>query len=578
MGVYSLWRNRAKDDTDGNWYDWLSQGDLPDTAGVGKPGPGGIVADSFSTIDEPRSGIVNVADYGIIGDGVTDDYASLQCAIDDMPAMGGVLVIPPVTDNIRIENMIDFTAKDSFTILGNRSEIKGNGGSGAFANHPLVNMTGCSDVYVRGLYLNTTGFVDVKRPQCALAIGRPVPAVAAGSRMTFVACHFTGKYEVGTLYRSGAELAAFYRTRFVNINNVPAFYDDSMDHWDVCGHQGVNSSNTEILFSKCGFNSYIGDAAGQIIWLAGGNRDINFQSCYSTFSAGSGGRGYVIRVGQDTGAPDGGSAGNCERIHVDDFRCECNTDQLSQANSRFLFSDNPNVISGLYIRDLYFPVSGNLIEQHEHPFYILEWNAGGLTKGDIEIPNKESAYKVLFAIAADITESHIVVPEAKDIDIHAGATLTNCDLGTVGACENFIATNVLFNPWTVEGNRECPIYLRGTTAGAAGWVTVLTLELDDDTAYHFFARMLMADTSFGMAQNSFFKTVQAFRWMGNGASITGTEQDLFTPQGSGTLQFRITTNANTLIFQIDDNEDPCAWSLRVQYDKLSYTGDLYIIA
>jgi len=40
---------------------------------------------------------VSVADYGTVGDGVTDDTAAIQAAIDGMPANGGTIYLPPGT-------------------------------------------------------------------------------------------------------------------------------------------------------------------------------------------------------------------------------------------------------------------------------------------------------------------------------------------------------------------------------------------------------------------------------------------------------------------------------------------------
>ena len=50
------------------------------------------MADSFHVLD--AQGIINPRDYGAVGDGVTDDTAAIQAAIDATPA-GGWLVVPP---------------------------------------------------------------------------------------------------------------------------------------------------------------------------------------------------------------------------------------------------------------------------------------------------------------------------------------------------------------------------------------------------------------------------------------------------------------------------------------------------
>lgn len=42
---------------------------------------------------------LNVVDFGAVGDGVTDDYAAFQAAIDALPVSGGTIIIPATTTN-----------------------------------------------------------------------------------------------------------------------------------------------------------------------------------------------------------------------------------------------------------------------------------------------------------------------------------------------------------------------------------------------------------------------------------------------------------------------------------------------
>ena len=49
------------------------------------------------TVEEKLSDTVNVFDFGAVGDGVTDDTAAIQAAIDALPSTGGVVFFNPGT-------------------------------------------------------------------------------------------------------------------------------------------------------------------------------------------------------------------------------------------------------------------------------------------------------------------------------------------------------------------------------------------------------------------------------------------------------------------------------------------------
>jgi len=52
------------------------------------------------TVESKLQETVSVADFGAVGDGVTDDYTAFVNAIAALPAKGGALYIPPTTTNI----------------------------------------------------------------------------------------------------------------------------------------------------------------------------------------------------------------------------------------------------------------------------------------------------------------------------------------------------------------------------------------------------------------------------------------------------------------------------------------------
>jgi hypothetical protein len=87
------------------------------------------------------SDVVNVKDFGAIGDGVTDDTAAIQAAIDSLPNKGGTIFIPSgvykVTSTITVGN-----GTDSARSTKNSIELIGEGAPGY---GPIGNLRNTSD-------------------------------------------------------------------------------------------------------------------------------------------------------------------------------------------------------------------------------------------------------------------------------------------------------------------------------------------------------------------------------------------------------------------------------------------------
>lgn len=88
---------------------------------------------------------INVAEYGALGDNVTDDAAAIQAAVNAMPAAGAVLVFPP-NKTFLITTPINFTGKSNFAVYGYGSTIR----CGATRITSYFNMSGASDATVEG--------------------------------------------------------------------------------------------------------------------------------------------------------------------------------------------------------------------------------------------------------------------------------------------------------------------------------------------------------------------------------------------------------------------------------------------
>ena len=66
--------------------------------------------------------VVNVKDFGAVGDGVADDTAAIQAAIDAIAAMGGQIVLP--SGNYKISSSLNISSQNVFVIGSGRKATK----------------------------------------------------------------------------------------------------------------------------------------------------------------------------------------------------------------------------------------------------------------------------------------------------------------------------------------------------------------------------------------------------------------------------------------------------------------------
>lgn len=71
--------------------------------------------------------MINVRDFGAVGDGTTDDTTALNDAADQARLLGAGLLLPPTADAYLVSDTIDFSGIRY--ILGVAAQIKGNLGA-----------------------------------------------------------------------------------------------------------------------------------------------------------------------------------------------------------------------------------------------------------------------------------------------------------------------------------------------------------------------------------------------------------------------------------------------------------------
>jgi hypothetical protein len=80
-----------------------------------KPGSGIPKADLASSVQNSLDPVLNVKNYGAVGDGSNDDTSSIQAALNALPSSGGTVLLPSGTYKVTSTILID---KDGTTLKG----------------------------------------------------------------------------------------------------------------------------------------------------------------------------------------------------------------------------------------------------------------------------------------------------------------------------------------------------------------------------------------------------------------------------------------------------------------------------
>lgn len=153
----------------------------------------------------PWVGALNVADYGAVGDGSTDDTAALQATITAARALnvaqGKYAAIFFQQDKIyKTTSPLNLTNADHIVIYGNNAIIKSYGLNGKVA----LDMLGSAHIYIEHLHFTSDA---TNPPSCHVSLGRSTTGGGEGaSQNTFFHCSFSGYWTAYAIYNDSCEL------------------------------------------------------------------------------------------------------------------------------------------------------------------------------------------------------------------------------------------------------------------------------------------------------------------------------------------------------------------------------------
>jgi len=203
--------------------------------------------------------LVNVSSYGAVGDGVTDDSAACQLAIDRVRALvstvasnsvGISLLIPP--GKYKIGTGLDFTGIRSFGVT-----IQADGATlyGCCTGKPVLDMFYSRFVHVVGLTIvgDTTNV-----PKYGIQYGRKDSTVSDCNYFTNVS--IVGRFSGACMYNHGSETSQHDHIRLFNDYNdasVPALIMDGANNFSAASDfvTVTSSAGVDVSFNE---NNFIG--------------------------------------------------------------------------------------------------------------------------------------------------------------------------------------------------------------------------------------------------------------------------------------------------------------------------------
>lgn len=291
-----------KDFVIGNFLDRIAEleGRLWEVEKSALTGSGAAAGETFSDI-------LNVQDFGAVGDGVADDTVGIQAAIDALNSTYGsygtyhALYFP--RGNYLVSDTINAKTLYRCTVIGNAAQITTIAGSN-FTGKVMINFSGSSYTVVQGINFSST--LTSTTPSAVMLYGRN--ASGQGGDIHFRDCVFSGDCTVATVLFAQGDTSSFVQCRIGSDGTAPALlmttYNDStlLDY--------TSSTSTLCRFENCYLYSYEVTNT-KIIVMQGLIQRTTFDTCFIYLP----GDTFAVSVENSTGAGTGNQVYNLTFIN-----------------------------------------------------------------------------------------------------------------------------------------------------------------------------------------------------------------------------------------------------------------------
>lgn len=200
-----------------------------------------------TNVEDKLAQYVSVKDFGAVGDGVTDDTAAIQAAIDYLKStnIGGTVYFPAGEYSVSSIDASDFVAgfNKQLCLIGagmNVARLIGNT-NGAI----ILDCIGSNNLIIENIFIGTSGITA----QCGILMARSAASPNCnGGRITNLS--IDGSFSLASAISIAAETTTWIAPRFSNTNaanNYCCFYTSTYNGIGVVSANGIPqvSSNTD---------------------------------------------------------------------------------------------------------------------------------------------------------------------------------------------------------------------------------------------------------------------------------------------------------------------------------------------
>jgi len=239
------------------------------------------------------NGIVSVLQFGAVGDGVADDTAAIQAAIDFCKSFNATGSLPTLIFSTGASKTFKITGSLNFTgirTVGFIVDFSGCTVIGATSGKPVIDALDSQHIsFKNGIFY---GPDSVATPSYGIQIGRGIIGNDAPYNSLYD-IQFTGSYTKACLLNAGSEIFLAKKCNFWNSSaqsNAACLIQDSKNVSHVTSEffvvnvpQDVQQSLNDNVYLNCTFEqvSTAGASAGPSIYVTSDTNSLVFKTCYA---------------------------------------------------------------------------------------------------------------------------------------------------------------------------------------------------------------------------------------------------------------------------------------------------------